>query len=158
MSTFDEPGTVANHGCKAKQLVVMQGGTLVLLDVVYFKTNKAVIEKRSFTLLRNVATVLNAHGEVTKVTVEGHTDDRGPDDKNKDLSQRRAEAVVAFLVKEGVAADKLQAIGYGEEKPLADNKTRKGRATNRRVEFKLEGISAPVTNQNSGPDASTIDK
>jgi hypothetical protein len=68
----DEPGTVKNFGCKDKQLVVFKGGTIELLDIVYFKTNKAIIEKRSFKLLRNVATVINAPPR----DQEGHR--RGP--------------------------------------------------------------------------------
>ena len=134
----DEPGSVKNFGCKEKQLVVFKGGTIDLLDIVYFKTNKAVIQKRSFKLLRNVAVVIAAHPEIKQVTVEGHTDDQGDDAYNKDLSQRRAQAVVDMLIANGVDAATLTAIGYGEERPIADNTSKKGRAKNRRVEFKLD--------------------
>jgi outer membrane protein OmpA-like peptidoglycan-associated protein len=92
--------------------------------------------------LNNVAKVLKAHPEVSKVTVEGHTDDQGDDAYNQDLSQRRAQAVVDFLVAAGVPADVFVAVGYGESRPVVPKKTKKARAANRRVEFKLEGISA----------------
>jgi OmpA-OmpF porin, OOP family len=75
--------------------------------------------------------------ELKAIEIEGHTDDSGNDDFNMDLSQRRAQAVVNFLIKEGVAADRLKAVGYGETRPVADNTSDKGRAANRRVEFKL---------------------
>ena len=153
----DEPGTVKNFGCKDKQLVVFKGGTIELLDVVYFKTNKAIIEKRSFKLLRNVAIVINAHPEIKKVTVEGHTDTQGDDAYNKDLSQRRAAAVVEMLVANGVDGSMLDAIGYGEERPIADNRTKKGRAKNRRVEFVVEGITGNVQNVNAAPTGETLE-
>ncbi|MEZ4401051.1 MAG: DUF4215 domain-containing protein [Kofleriaceae bacterium] len=153
----DEPGSVKNHGCKDKQLVVFKGGTIELLDVVYFKTNKDVIEKRSYRLLANVARVVKGHPEIKKVVIEGHTDDQGDDAYNKELSQRRAEAVLTFLVSQGIDAGLLEAIGYGEERPLADNRTRKGRATNRRVEFKVLGVTGNVDQQQTGPGADTME-
>ncbi len=152
----DEPGKVANHGCKDKQLVVFDGSKITLLDVVYFKVNKDILEKRSSKLLNNVAAVLKAHPEVTKVIVEGHTDDQGDDAYNQDLSQRRAQAVVDFLVAAGIAADKLAPIGYGETLPIQAGKTKRARAANRRVEFKLEGI-AGVQVVPSGPSSDTIE-
>jgi OOP family OmpA-OmpF porin len=135
----DEPGTVKNHGCKEKQLVVITEQGLDILDIVYFDTSKAIIQKRSYKLLDNVAAVIIAHPQVGKFRVEGHTDDRGNDDDNLDLSQRRAEAVVKYLVDKGVPAERLEALGFGETKPIADNKTKAGRAKNRRVEFKIIG-------------------
>jgi outer membrane protein OmpA-like peptidoglycan-associated protein len=138
----DEPGTVKNFGCKEKQLVVMLGTQIKLLDVVHFDTGKATIKRQSHRLLNNVAKVILAHPEIVKVTVEGHTDDQGEDAMNKDLSQRRADSVVQFLVKASVSIDKLVSIGHGEEKPVESNKSAKGRAANRRVEFKVQGIAA----------------
>ena len=132
----DEPGQPKNQGCPDKQLVKLTDGKLEILDKVYFATNKAIIRRRSFKLLRNAARVINAHPEIKLVQIEGHTDDRGKDDFNMDLSQRRADAVMAFLIKEGVAAERMEAKGFGETVPVADNKTAKGRAANRRVEFK----------------------
>ena len=67
--------------------------------------------------------------------VQGHTDNKGSEKKNKKLSETRANAVVQYLIKKGVAKDRLRAVGYGSEMPIADNNTAEGRAENRRVEL-----------------------
>ena len=85
--------------------------------------------------LREVARVLTVHPEIERMRVEGHTDDRSTEQYNLNLSQRRAEAVVDFLVEQGVARERLVAQGIGEGQPIADNKTASGRSKNRRVEF-----------------------
>ena len=155
----NEAGTPANFGCVKKQRVQLVDGKLVLIDRVFFRTNRDVIRGVSFPLLRNVAAVLKAKPGITAVDVEGHTDDRGKDAYNKDLSQRRAQSVVEFLVKEGVARDRLNAVGYGEETPIDTNDTSAGRAVNRRVEFKLKGSAAGgVQQKNSGPTSDTINR
>jgi outer membrane protein OmpA-like peptidoglycan-associated protein len=133
----DEKGTPENAGCPKKQLVVITKDKLEILDSVYFKTNKAVIEKKSYPLLDNVAAVLIAHPEIVKVRVEGHTDSQGPDEKNLVLSQKRAQAVVDYLIKKGVPAERLEAVGFGETQPVGDNAFKEGRALNRRVVFKI---------------------
>jgi outer membrane protein OmpA-like peptidoglycan-associated protein len=133
----EEKGTEKNRGCKTKQLVVITKNQLQILDQVKFVTNSAKLSPASNKLLDNIARVLLAHPEIWKVKVEGHTDDRGNDDKNMTLSQNRANSVVAYLVKKGVAPERLEAIGHGETKPIEDNTTKKGRAQNRRVEFNI---------------------
>ncbi len=155
----DEPGDPANHGCKKKQKVVIRRDRLEILDKVYFKTNSDRIRRRSYALLMNVAAVLNAHPEITKVRVEGHTDSRGQHDYNMQLSQRRAESVVRFLVERGgVDASRLQPVGYGPDRPIVPNaKTREEHARNRRVEFVIvmpEEESA-ATQAESTPAATT---
>jgi len=70
-----------------------------------------------------------------KLRIEGHTDSTGTREGNQALSQQRAAAVVAWLVKNGVAVSRLAAVGLGDTKPVADNKTEEGRARNRRVEL-----------------------
>lgn len=137
----DEPGDVAFKGCKQKQLVTLTATRIEILDKVYFATAKAVIETRSYPLLENVAQVILAHPEVGKISVEGHTDDRGSVDYNTKLSQERADAVVAFLVSKGVPAERLQAKGFGPARPIESNKSERGRANNRRVEFNLVGTA-----------------
>jgi outer membrane protein OmpA-like peptidoglycan-associated protein len=154
----DEKGSPANSGCASKQLVRLGDTRLEILDKVYFKTNKAIIERRSFVLLDNVASVLRAQPNL-KVRVEGHTDDVGNDAYNKDLSQRRADAVVTYLVEQGVPSERLTAVGYGEEKPLDLRRSRKARATNRRVEFNIvSGADTEIQMLDTGPGADTIDK
>ncbi len=110
---------------------------IVILDVVYFETNKAVIKPESFALLDEVSTTIRTNPQLGRVEISGHTDSQGSDTANKDLSQRRAEAVLLYLAQHGVDGGRLQAIGYGETKPIDTNATPTGRAKNRRVEFNL---------------------
>jgi outer membrane protein OmpA-like peptidoglycan-associated protein len=138
----DEPGKPELQGCKEKQLVRIAETSIEILEVVHFEYNKAVIQKRSFKLLDDVARVIVAHPELQQIRVEGHTDDRGNDAYNKKLSQARAESVQLYLIERGVAANRLQAVGYGEENSIADNKTEAGRTQNRRVEFKIVDANA----------------
>ena len=134
-----EAGPKDNQGCpKAnKQLVVVTREKIEILDKVYFDTGKATIQRRSFKLLDQVAGVIKDKTFIKLVKIEGHTDDQGNDAKNMTLSQARAEAVRDYLVKAGVDTARLQAQGFGETQPVATNKTSKGRAENRRVEFKI---------------------
>jgi len=129
-----EAGPPENQGCPKKQLVKITDDKLEILESVYFKFDLAVIERRSYALLDNVAAVLAAHPEL-KIQVEGHTDGMGNDDYNRKLSQRRAASVVTYLTQKGISADRLTSFGYGEDRPIADNATKDGRAQNRRVVF-----------------------
>ncbi|MBN2359662.1 MAG: OmpA family protein [Deltaproteobacteria bacterium] len=133
----DEAGTKENNGCKAKQLVVLTTEKIQILDKVYFAFNKADIQKRSFKMLDQVASVLKSHPEIKKIRVEGHTDNKGKAEYNKKLSQLRADAVKAYLIKAGVEEARLEAVGFGMEKPIDTNDTNAGRANNRRVEFNI---------------------
>lgn len=108
---------------------------LELKDKVYFDTGKSSIKSESFSLLDEVAAVLNDHPEVKGIQVEGHTDNKGGVALNKKLSKARAEAVKAYLVKKGVAPERLTAKGFGPTRPIATNKTVQGREENRRVDF-----------------------
>ena len=134
----DTPGITDYHGCTTKQLVRIVGGKLELLDIVYFAVDRSVIQRRSFRVLDDAARVLVAHPEIARVRVEGHTDDQGNDAYNKQLSQRRADAVVAYLVAQGVAGDRLEAVGIGEERPKVANDSAANRAINRRVELAIQ--------------------
>ena len=125
-----------------------------ILDKVFFKTGKADIKSKSYPLLREVAAVIAQHPQITRIRVEGHTDSRGPARYNRKLSQARAESVRDFLVEAGVALERLEAKGFGEDKPIETNKTRAGRAANRRVEFTIVEVNGkPV-----GPGPVIIEK
>jgi outer membrane protein OmpA-like peptidoglycan-associated protein len=132
-----QPGPVENQGCpvKEKQIVAIQQDRIEIKDKVYFDSDKAKIQRRSFKLLDQVAKVILEHPELKKVWIEGHTDETGNDKYNYDLSQRRAEAVRDYLIKKGVAPERLEAKGMGRSIPVAPNTTEAGRAANRRVEF-----------------------
>jgi outer membrane protein OmpA-like peptidoglycan-associated protein len=103
---------------------------------INFATNQAKVLPSSFKVLDKAVKVMTDFPEI-KFEISGHTDDRGTAEYNKDLSQRRAQAVVEYLLKKGIAKERLISAGYGLERPLADNKTAAGRAKNRRTEFKL---------------------
>ena len=110
-------------------------GKIEFEGAIHFKVGSSEILKKSYPLLKDIGDIMHDHPEVLKVRVEGHTDNKGNDKKNKELSQVRAEAVVAYLVDHGVEASRMVAKGFGEEKPIADNKTKEGREENRRVEI-----------------------
>ncbi len=110
---------------------------LELKEKVYFDTGEATIKPVSYSLLDEVAATLKAHDELKRTEIEGHTDSQGEAAFNKQLSQRRAEAVREYLMKKGVDGGRLGATGYGAEKPVAPNDTEQGREANRRVEFKI---------------------
>jgi outer membrane protein OmpA-like peptidoglycan-associated protein len=102
---------------------------------VQFDTCKATIKPASNELLDEVGQVLTQHPEMTKLEVQGHTDNRGSAALNKALSQARAEAVRKALIQRGVAGERLLAKGYGADKPVEENETDAGRQKNRRVQF-----------------------
>lgn len=107
-----------------------------ITDRIEFTSGKATIKVESYPILDEIAQILKEVPDM-KLIVEGHTDSVGDDTLNKRLSQRRAEAVRDYLISRGIRADRLQAIGFGEERPIADNTSEAGRAENRRVEFKI---------------------
>ena len=119
---------------------------------IFFKTNKANIKKKSFKLLSEVAKVLNENKQITKLRIEGHTDSQGGDAHNMKLSQRRAESARDYLIERGVAPERLEAKGYGETRPVASNKSRKGRAANRRTEFFILEVSGRRVDADQGVD------
>jgi outer membrane protein OmpA-like peptidoglycan-associated protein len=127
-------------GCP--DLVRVVGNQIKILQKVYFATNKDTILEKSFPVLEEVAAVIVAKKDI-KVRVEGHTDSKGSDKKNMDLSQRRAASVVKFLADKGVEEERLTAEGKGETMPIADNKRSAGRAENRRVEFHIIAPEPP---------------
>ena len=126
-----EKGTVANHGCpemidfhfEAKNVQFFTGSTKLTPQA------KAELDKGAAILIQH---------KTLDINIEGYTDNTGSKDKNLKLSQERADVVKAYLVSKGVAAERLTATGFGQESPIAENKTEKGRAENRRVEFKVK--------------------
>jgi outer membrane protein OmpA-like peptidoglycan-associated protein len=114
---------------------VLVGDRIDIREVVQFQTNSAEILPVSFPLLTQVATVMADHPELLKVRVEGHTDSRGPDAYNLALSQRRADSVRAFLVQHGVAPERLDAMGYGETRPVDPREVPEAWEKNRRVQL-----------------------
>jgi outer membrane protein OmpA-like peptidoglycan-associated protein len=122
------------NGCPTVHVTEQE---IIILEQVQFDTGKATIKRVSDGLLDKVAAVFKEHGEILKVQVQGHTDNKGLAAQNKILSQQRAEAVQKALVKRGIAAGRLVAKGFGQDVPIADNGTDAGRQQNRRVQFKI---------------------
>jgi outer membrane protein OmpA-like peptidoglycan-associated protein len=119
---------------------VIGGDDLIDGKIVEFETDSDVITPVGRALLDEILVALQQFPDIS-IEIAGHTDDQGPDDYNLDLSRRRAEAVLAYVVAAGETPDRYVVIGYGETRPLVDNTTAENRARNRRIEFKalLEG-------------------
>ncbi len=103
---------------------------------INFRTGRSTIQASSFAVLDEAVTVLKEYPDL-KVEIGGHTDSSGSAKTNQRLSQKRADAVKAYFVGKGIDESRLSAVGYGEAEPRATNRTRAGRAENRRIEFKL---------------------
>lgn len=137
----DDPGPATTdpktNGCPVKtKFAQVKGSAIVITEKVNFVTNSdKLLGKTSFEVLDSVFEIVSKTPSIKKVRIEGHTDNKGKDDYNKDLSRRRALAVKAYLEKKGIDPSRLDAEGFGPDKPIADNKTEVGRAKNRRVEF-----------------------
>jgi len=103
---------------------------------IHFETSSAKISLKSYPLLDELAYIASKCPEAS-IEIEGHTDARGSKRMNNKLSQKRAESVVGYLIDNGAARERLSAVGYGESRPVADNKTEAGLAKNRRIEFNV---------------------
>ncbi|MCU0367770.1 MAG: OmpA family protein [Cyclobacteriaceae bacterium] len=115
-------------------LTPIEVGLTVRLKNIYFDFDKTTLKSESFTELNKVVDFLNQNGNVS-IEISGHTDSKGSDTYNLNLSQGRSQAVVDYLISQGIDSSRLQAKGYGESKPIDTNDTEAGRANNRRVEF-----------------------
>jgi outer membrane protein OmpA-like peptidoglycan-associated protein len=121
---------------------------ITLDESFHFAPNKDVVQKDSYPLLDSIAALLQAHPEIGHVRVEGHTDNQGKHAHNLKLSHRRAQAIVGHLVQRGIAAERLEAQGFGPTRPVTTNRTAEGRATNRRVEFHIVSLTPVATSKN----------
>ena len=131
----DVAGTVANKGCpEVTEEVQKQLNDYA--RTILFDTGRASLKTESVSVFVDIIKILNEYPNA-KFTVEGHTDSVGSEKLNQSLSEKRANSVRDFLVQEGIGADRLTAIGYGEAKPIASNANRAGRTQNRRVEINL---------------------
>lgn len=124
----------------------IKGDEIVMPEQIEFDVDKATIRntEQSQRVLNDLASVLKKHPEITKVRIEGHTDNTGRarspvvrSRHNAELSNARAESVVAWLVEQGIEKGRLSAVGLGDTKPVADNATAEGRQQNRRTEFHI---------------------
>ncbi|GEM_PF-1802550 len=131
-----KPGqtVVVNFELEPYKLIKVTKKKIVIKQKIYFETGKAIIRPESFPVLDEIAQVLKDNPGL-RIRIEGHTDSVGPASYNLRLSQKRANAVRNYLISKGIDPSRLEAVGYGESRPIAPNTTPEGRAKNRRVEF-----------------------
>lgn len=127
-----EPTTDPNGG-----KVVVKKDRLELPGQIVFENNSAVLKPESDAAISQLKQYLEENPRVTKLRIEGHTDNSGTPQANETLSGQRALAVKAALVAKGIKAERLLAVGFGQNKPIADNTTEEGRTKNRRTEFRV---------------------
>lgn len=134
-----DPGPVDNKGCPRKySLVAVTKDRIEIKKQIKFATGSAkIVGAESEKILDEVALALKDNAQIKKVRVEGHTDSVGDDSKNLKLSQNRANSVMSALIKRDVDPARMEAVGFGETKPIASNSTSAGKAENRRTEFNI---------------------
>lgn len=121
-----------------EQTVIVERKKLTLNDTIQFETNKAVIKPESYAMLNETADAINEYGEIKALRIEGHTDERGSDAYNLDLSKQRAAALVEYFIERGVDPARLSSEGFGETRPIDNRSTPEAWAKNRRVDFFIE--------------------
>ncbi|HOJ50697.1 MAG TPA: OmpA family protein [Spirochaetota bacterium] len=109
---------------------------IYIVENINFDFNSAHLKKESLDILSKILDIMKSNPNL-KLLVMGHTDSIGDDKYNQKLSERRADAVIEYLIKNGISPERLSSEGYGETKPVASNDTEEGRAKNRRTEFKF---------------------
>lgn len=131
----DIPGVAEEEGCLPRAI---QSRFVGSVRGIYFAMGSAKILASSHKTLDEAAKIFKTYG-MLRIEISGHTDDQGKDEMNLALSQQRADSVKAYLVERGVGTDRIVAVGLGETKPIASNKNERGRAQNRRIEFRILG-------------------
>ncbi|MBS7786039.1 OmpA family protein [Flavobacterium sp. CYK-55] len=131
----DVKGTVANNGCP--EISEEQVNKLnAYAKTILFNSGKSTFQQQTYPVLQSIAAILKEYPS-SSFSIEGHTDSDGKDAANQKLSEERAAAVKNYLIENGIAASRLTSAGFGESKPIDSNKTKAGKANNRRVEVKL---------------------
>lgn len=130
-----EKGPLNNKGCPVIDTADIQAINTSATQI-FFETGKAVLLKQSFAALDTIAAILMSN-PVYQIIIEGHTDNQGNKAANQVLSENRAKVVFEYLLKKGVTEERMKFEGFGQDKPVADNRSYEGRAMNRRVEIKV---------------------
>ena len=131
----DKAGPIANQGCpeiKKEEKEILN----FAMRAIQFETASATLKTSSNTVLDQVADILKKYPAYS-VSIDGHTDSIGKEDNNQRLSEKRAKSCYDYLVSKGIPSSSLSYTGYGETRPIADNKYKDGRKLNRRVEFNI---------------------
>ncbi len=133
----NEAGPASNQGCPEKVITVEAKAKLdEFAKAIYFNTGKSSFQPGVAEKLDLISDIMKEYKD-SDFHIEGHTDSSGSDKLNQRLSEERAKSVLDYLLGKGIATDRLTSKGYGETKPISSNKTRRGRAENRRVEINL---------------------
>lgn len=137
----------ARNGCPK---LVITSERIQLIDRIEFDTGQASLRPEANDVLSAVAEALLSNPQITRLSVEGHTDSQGGAQMNRELSTRRAAAVMKWLLQQGIAPERLVSRGWGADRPLQSNDSPEGRRNNRRVEFQvLEMDGAPVNERDA---------
>ena len=137
--SFDLTDSAATGYMEVKKDIALDKikvGSKVVLKNIFFDFNKATLRSESIAELNRLVRILEDNATM-KIEIGGHTDSKGSDAYNKNLSKNRAESVVNYLIEQGVSKSRLTFKGYGETTPIATNETEEGRQENRRVEFEV---------------------
>jgi OmpA-OmpF porin, OOP family len=129
----------AKNGCPQFIRRISGSSEIQVLKQIEFETNSAKIRPNSFKIVDEVVRLLQVNPEIKQMAIEGHTDNKGPDELNERLSNDRANSVRQYIVDKGIDGGRLTAQGFGPKRPIADNNTADGRQKNRRVEFHIRG-------------------
>ncbi len=129
-AALETKGNLNREACVGRFEILSRTGN------IYFNTGSARLDAKSTPLLDNLYDIVNRCPELT-IEIGGHTDSDGSDVANQRLSERRAAAVGSYLNEKGIPADRMRVVGYGEERPLADNTSPNNKARNRRIEFSV---------------------
>ncbi|MEN0061448.1 MAG: OmpA family protein [Myxococcota bacterium] len=121
----------------SSQRIVVDQDRIELAETVQFQTGSDRLLKESLPLLDEIAGILDKTPDIIKVSIEGHTDNRGDEAANQRLSARRAQTVMTYLVNSGIAKERLQSAGFGESKPLDERNVDEAWEKNRRVEIRI---------------------
>ena len=136
------PGSATTSGCAGSARI--EGDHLVLLQNVRFSNGRDRINPESLAILDEIRATLAAHPEITRLAIEGNTDNRGSAAVNQALSERRARGVLQWLVEHGIQASRLESAGFGASRPITTNDTSEGRQANGRVELRIVPAVVPA--------------
>ncbi len=127
-AALETKGDLDREACEGRMEILSRTGN------IYFNSGSARLTQDSIPLLTNLHDIVSRCPDL-KIEIGGHTDSDGSDSANQTLSQRRAQAVNAYLVDQGIAPERLVTVGYGESRPVVSNDTADGKRRNRRIEF-----------------------
>lgn len=133
----------AAAGDEPAGVLPLKDDRIVLPVPILFESGSARIRPESRKPLDSVAATLETHMDIARIEIGVHTDARGSGAYNKRISQQRADRILLYLLGKGLPRARLEAVGYGEERPIANNRTEEGRARNRRVEFVVTARCPP---------------